>query len=159
LQDYVWWSGLTVGDAREGIALVQSDLTQAVVNEKTYWICRPSGTSPGFKSRDAHLLPAYDEYNVAYKDRDAVLDLTNGYSRLTTSDILAPTLLFNGKIGGTWKAAITKNSLTITLAPVKPLKKAEKLAIDKAIGRYAKFLGSPVANYSISAANFRGAVD
>jgi hypothetical protein len=157
LQDYIWWSGLTAGDARHGIALIESKLEKAVVNEKVYWIAPSSRRSLALKAADSqpnvHLLPAYDEYNVAYKDRDAVLDHS---SNLTTWDMLAPTLSIGGRITGTWKAASNK---AITLKPARPLKQPEKLAIDKAIDRYAKFLGSPRLNYSINAANFRGAVD
>ena len=36
-QDFAWWSGLTVGDARRGIASASPRLVSATVDGKTYW--------------------------------------------------------------------------------------------------------------------------
>ncbi len=37
LRDYVWWSGLVVGDARRGIEIAGSALRREVVDDGTYW--------------------------------------------------------------------------------------------------------------------------
>ena len=37
LQDFVWWSGLTVADARAALAMVTSQLMHEVVDGQTYW--------------------------------------------------------------------------------------------------------------------------
>ena len=73
LQDFVWWSGLTTADARAGIEMAGSDLSRHVIDGSVCWlpssrraVRRPAGA--------AHLLPVYDEYLVAYKDRSAVVD-------------------------------------------------------------------------------------
>jgi Winged helix DNA-binding domain len=134
LPDFIWWSGLTAGDARNGIALVESDLDEAIVNGNDYWVGRTSRTNPAFNSRDAHLLPAYDEYNVAYKNREAVLDVA----------LLSPTIMIDGQIVGNWKATNAKNSVTITLTTARSLKQPERLAIGRAADRYAAYLGVPV---------------
>lgn len=156
LQDYIWWSGLTATDARQGIALIESQLEKAVVNEKVYWSVRPSRNNPTLKSQHSqptvYLLPAYDEYNVAYKDREAVLDHS---SNMNTWDMLGPTLGIGGRIIGRWKAAGDKKSTTIALEAARLLEQPEKLAIEKAIARYANFLGSSRADYSINASNQR----
>ena len=156
MQDYIWWSGLTAGDARNGIGLIENELEKALVNEKVYWIARSSQTNPAFKSREAHLLPAYDEYNVAYKDREVVLDHR---SNMNTWDMLGPTLSIGGRIVGAWKAAGDRKSTNITLKPTRPLTQPEKVAVKEAVDQYAIFFGSPRVGYSINAANFRGAVD
>jgi len=156
VQDFIWWSGLTVADAREGIALVKSELAEEVVNDKAYWTSRRAPVARIAADLSAHLLPAFDEYNVAYKDREPVLD---GESGMTTSGMLGPSLSINGKIAGTWKSATENRRLTINMSVARVLKKPEKLAIARAAERYATFLGLPDVNYSISAANFRGAVD
>lgn len=144
MQDFIWWSGLTMVDAREGIALVKSELDKSVINEKVYWTSRRATLTRTIEET-AHLLPAFDEYNVAYKDREPVLD---GKSGMTTWAMLGPTLSINGKIGGTWKSATDKRGSTIILFPARALKKAERLSIAKAAERHARFLGSPDVNYS-----------
>ena len=46
-QDFAWWSGLTVGDARRGIESASPRLASATVDGKTYW------HAPGGEPRDA----------------------------------------------------------------------------------------------------------
>ncbi len=79
LRDYVWWSGLTMADARRGVEIAGRALVRETFGELTCW----SGAStPAFtlrslggggtrKRSSAHLLPIYDEYLIAYKDRSA----------------------------------------------------------------------------------------
>ena len=76
MRDFVWWSGLTVKDARSGIEMAGKTLAQddrrqphvLVVAERARARARPSPV--------VHLLPNYDECLIAYKDRDNV-----GHSR------------------------------------------------------------------------------
>ena len=129
LADFVWWSGLTATDAKRGVELIDRALRQEVIGDKTYLLTRatPSAKSPIHPS---HLLPAYDEYNVAYKHREAGL---------------GPTVIVDGKAVGTWKPTIDKRSVTITVTPARVLRKPETLAIVQAAERYAAFIGLPAA--------------
>lgn len=129
LQDYVWWSGLTVKDAKRGIELIDGHLRRELVDAKTYLLKR-ANSSPQSALHPSHLLPAYDEYNVAYKHREAGL---------------GPTVIVDGKAVGTWKATTSKKTLTIAVTPSRALKKSETLAISQAAHRYAAFLGLPAA--------------
>lgn len=114
LQDFVWWSGLTVDDAKQGIAQVGTP--------------RAART----KQSSAHLLPAFDEYFVAYKDRQ----ITAG--SLSTWDVLGPTFIIDGIAAGTWKRT---SSGTIDFNASRALKKSETLALKQAADRYAAYLG------------------
>jgi len=129
LQDFVWWSGLTAADARRGIALMERDLEKTLIEEKTYW------TAPVMTTREvqpsAHLLPVYDEYFVAYKDRQALADK----SLSNISGLLGPAVIVNGRVAGTWK-----NSAGIDVKITRTLKPSEKRAVDEAVDRYSAFL-------------------
>jgi hypothetical protein len=129
LHDFVWWSGLTVKDAKRGIELIDRHLRTELVDDKTYLLQR-ANSSQKSALHPSHLLPAYDEYNVAYKHRLAGL---------------GPTVIVDGNAVGTWKATVTKQMLTITVTPSRALKKSETLAISHAANRYAAFLGLPAA--------------
>ena len=131
LADFVWWSGLTTNDARRGIALIERDLEKVAVSESVYW---NAGSSARVKAsaHAAHLLPSFDEYNVAYKDRQVVIDAASG---LTTSDVLGPVVMVNGRIIGTWRS-----STEIAVYSGGILSKQEKIAITKAAERYADYL-------------------
>jgi hypothetical protein len=134
LQDFVWWSSLTTNDARRGIELIDRDLRTDVVEEKVYYNLSSKARAP-HSPHLSHLLPAYDEYNVAYKDRQLVND------GIAAWDALGPTVLVDGKIVGTWSGVVHKNILTISVKPARALKKPEKLAIAQATERHAAFLG------------------
>ena len=72
LKDYVWWSGLTVRDAKAGIDLAGAALSRDDVDGFTYWSAGGRAPKPP-SSTIAHLLPNYDEYLIAHKDRHLVV--------------------------------------------------------------------------------------
>ncbi len=128
LADFVWWSGLTTEDARRGMALVDGQLNQTPNN------------APGNR-RSAHLLPAFDEYTVAYKNREILFDPD---SQMSKWDAIGPTIIVNGKIVGRWKSKLDKKAVTITVNAAKTLKTPEQQAIAKAAKAHAAFYGLPV---------------
>lgn len=129
LQDFVWWSGLSTADAKRGIELVERSLEKAMIGEKVYW-SDPSGKPQVRASNTAHLLPIYDEYFVAYKDRTSV------FGSQTTWGSLGPAIIIDGIAVGTWKR--TSNSTEVKVA--KSLKKTERAAVTQATTRYAEFI-------------------
>ena len=138
LPDFVWWSGLTAGEARNGITLNGDQLEQVMLSDKSYWSASHRAAT-GDAVNDAYLLPAYDEYNVAYKDRETVADLRQ----------LGPTLLIDGRVVGNWKSTLDRTGVRIDLTVARPLKKPDKLGVTAAAERYAKFLNVPVAHVRI----------
>ena len=141
LADFVWWSGLTTNDARSGIASLDRDIEKIDDGETVYWSPGNLKTSRAPES-DAHLLPSYDEYNVAYKNRRPVYD-ENG--RFTIWDALGPTVLIGGRIVGTWSSTLDKRSVTIDLDSARNLNRNERAALGKAAQSYADFLGLSLA--------------
>src|SRR5215207_5968661 len=71
LQDFTWWSGLTMADARNGIEMVKSQFVSEMINNQTYWF-RETKLPGREKSPSAYLLPNYDEYFIGFKDRSAI---------------------------------------------------------------------------------------
>jgi hypothetical protein len=110
--------------------LVDCGLEKTTIGEKVYWSIGSSKSEPR-SSYIAHLLPVYDEYFVAYKDRESVFGSPDGKS---TWDSLGPAIVINGVAAGTW----TKKSVEVRFT--KELKKAERVAIAQATTRYAEFL-------------------
>ncbi|HJT26041.1 MAG TPA: winged helix DNA-binding domain-containing protein [Pyrinomonadaceae bacterium] len=130
LQDFVWWSGLSIADAKRGLEVVGRGLERLTVRDKVYWRLRTSESQAG-SSTTAHLLPVYDEYLVAYKDRQSVFGSQDGKS---TWDSLGPAIIVNGIAAGTWNKKSVEVKLTRTL------KKAESVAVAQATTRYAEFI-------------------
>ncbi len=141
LRDFVWWSGLTAADARAGIAFVERELVRDVVDGTTYWF--PSSSRPPAAPRTAYLLPLYDEYLIAYKDRSAALDLSvwrRGWSR----DPLSAPIVVNGQVVGGWRRILKGDKVVVKATPFAPLSKRQFSAIADAAGAYSTFLGVDV---------------
>ena len=64
---------LTQAQARAGIEMVKDHLESETIEGKAFFYV-PSSKAPKFTSPRVHLLPNYDEYLIAYRDRDLFLD-------------------------------------------------------------------------------------
>jgi hypothetical protein len=143
LQDFMWWSGLTIADARAGLEMVKSHFVQEVVADQTYWL-PASMPSAGQPAPAGHLLPAYDECTVAYKDRSAVLNPAFALFEHSRDGILNPTMVVDGQVVGTWKRTLKRDGVVITPRPFGTLTNRESSAIAAAAHRYGEFLGAAV---------------
>lgn len=139
MQDFVWWSGLTVADAHAGRAM--ANLVHEVINGKTYWYAA-SALVPQHRSPTALLLPMYDEYTVAYKDHRAILDPM--YAQPARTATFGGVMVIDGQVIGNWRRTFSRGAVVIDTAPFRPLTAAETDAFTSAAQRYAEFLAMPV---------------
>jgi Winged helix DNA-binding domain len=138
VRDFGWWSGLTLADARRAIELAGPALAAEDRDGELFWDGpdRRGETAP---PDGAYLLPAFDEYTVAYKDRSL---LANGGPQLN-SDLLNPVMLLDGRAAGLWKRVVGGKSVQISLAPFGRLGRPDRSRLATAAERYAAFLGLP----------------
>jgi len=141
LHDFTWWSGLKTIDARAGLEMARGDLLQEIVDGRVYWFPSPSPRSTN-ATPAALLLPVYDEYTVAYKDRSDILDPR--YARQAGNGIFRSTIVMDGRITGRWGRALRKDTVVITTSPFEKFKRAEAGALKTAAERYGAFLGTSV---------------
>jgi hypothetical protein len=150
LRDYVWWSGLTMKDVRRGVEIVGRALVQESIGELTYWSAASAPASTrriageGGPRSLAYLLPIYDEYLIAYKDRSAVTDPASTRQSAATIDGYAHWLIVDGRFSGTWRRAETQSGLEVSLTPHRSLSAADRKAIASAAQRFGAFLEMPV---------------
>jgi len=142
LKDFVWWSGLTTDDARAGIELASSQLVREVIDDQTYWLSRSSPTPPK-RSPAAYLLSTYDEYWMGYKSRGVAVDAVHA-QKIVGGDTFSSTILLEGRVVGTWRRTINKETVDIQTDLFAPLAQAGKQAIAAAAEQYGQFLGLPV---------------
>ncbi|WP_426671531.1 winged helix DNA-binding domain-containing protein [Mucilaginibacter sp. McL0603] len=140
LQDYVWWSGLTVVDAKTGLEMVKHKLSSETIDGNAYWFTERLD-APENKTPTTFLLPNYDEYIVSYKDRSASIESSDINKADPRGTIFNHTIIINGRICAIWKRTIGTNKVDIEVIPFKPLSKVNQAAITSAAKRYAKFSG------------------
>jgi len=137
LQDFAWWSGLTLTDAKTGLDVIKAELTNIQVNGHTYWMLKDQPVI-NIKAPIAYLLPAYDEFAVAYSDRTAVVNPK--YLVQARHVIFDPSIVINNQVVGAWKRVVKKNEIEVILNPFGKLNKVQIKAIEMAQKRYQKFM-------------------
>src|SRR5947209_5039282 len=139
IQDFVWWSGLTVADASAGLAMVTSHLLHETIGGQRYWFS-PSAPPAQDLSPLAYLLPNFDEYTVGYTDRSAIFDALHTNKLDPRTGLLSNAMVLDGQVIGTWKRTFKKNTIVIEANPFISLGDTETRAFAAAASRYAEFL-------------------
>jgi hypothetical protein len=142
IQDFAWWSGLTVADIRAGIALVSAELERCILDGKAYWCDTVIADSPA--EPVAHLLPTWDEYTVAYRDRAAALP-PGGELEVAAFPygILSNVVTIRGQVRGAWRRITAKRDVRLEIRSVDTPNAAEVSAIEEAVQRFGRFLEAP----------------
>jgi hypothetical protein len=142
IRDFVWWSGLTVADAKRGLEMNKA--ARADVGDRTYWTVG-SERREGTRGDLVHLLPIYDEYLVAYRDRDVVPHWPSARSSAPRGSVtFQHALVIDGQVAGTWRIKRDSPAITIDVVPLRPITKPERRAVAAGVERFERFLDAPV---------------
>lgn len=135
-RDFAWWAGLPLRDVRRAIeaagpALQAKDgvLSAGAENAKP----RTTRRAPV-----AALLPPWDEYLVAYRDRSFAM--SGSRSQLGLELIGKPVVLVDGRVRGTWSRSVTGANVRMSFDLAGQLADRERRALRGAVERYARFV-------------------
>jgi hypothetical protein len=112
LQDFIWWSGLSVSDAKHALELIKSNFISEKINTQEYWFPNSFSIPKKFKE-SVFLLPAFDEFLISYKDRSATIISEHQRKAFSNNGIFWPTIVMNGQVSGIWKREIKKAKIII----------------------------------------------
>lgn len=136
VQDFAWWSGLTASEAKHALDLVATSLVSEDVDGRTYWFTAGTQVSP---KPSLLLLPCFDEYTVAYKDRSAAVPAERlkelGYG-VSNNNIIA-----DGQIIGSWKRTLKKTTVELSYNLLRELSPTEQAELASRAQQYANFIG------------------
>lgn len=138
LADYATWSGLSLTTAKRGYEMVKAQFTKATLNGKEY-IFQEQNLDGLEKLQTSFLMPDYDEYGIAYKDRSAVLARSKEQPN-SHSFIFNRMIVLDGQIIGSWHRTLKGKELTIQTTPFKPFNKKEQQQVKKLAYQFGKFL-------------------
>ena len=139
LQDFIWWSGLPVSDAKQAVYLIASELTTEQWKEQTWYIhdtCRTRGKLSGH----IHLLPSYDEYLLGYKDRTDVLPLEHYSKAFTNNGLFFPIVLHNGQVIGNWDKSVKKKSVDLKYSWFRQVADMNEETLERERQKFTRFL-------------------
>jgi hypothetical protein len=138
-RDFGWWTGLPLRDVRHAIELTKTRLERAMIDGREHW---SAGETQGRRpAAGIHLLPAFDECLVAYRDRSAFVYAQHVRKINAGGGMLKPAVLCNGRVVGTWQRSLGKHHVILDVRPFRRLSARERVMLKAAAERYAAFLG------------------
>jgi len=142
IQDFVWWSGMTVRDAKTALEALAGAIVAETFDGEIYWMApsSPPGRRP---ANTVDLLPIYDEYLIAYRDRRAVAEPKEPADGMQ-HDIFAHYLMIDGTVAGSWRKRDAGGTTDIALKPYRPLSRPQLRAARGIAHRLASFTGREV---------------
>lgn len=140
LQDFIWWSGLPVREAREALEMIKPELVAEKSGNETYWISN-SFSALKSKKEPIYLIPAYDEFIISYKDRTASLPFQDQSKAVSNNGIFRPIIIENGQVTGIWKRSIKNDKVLIETEFFGTNNKSNHKILEKEALKYASFLG------------------
>jgi hypothetical protein len=111
LQDFVWWSGLTIRDAKQAIRLIENELIKDLFDSIELYVHEAYKNSFSLGDDLFHFLSSYDEYIISYKNRTNVLDLEHHSKAFNNYGIFQSIILYNGHAVGNWKKIRKKRGI------------------------------------------------
>jgi hypothetical protein len=139
LQDFTWWSGLSVTNAKNALEMIRSGFISEKVGTQTFWISDSFSFPKSFKE-SVYLLPAYDEFIISYRDRSASVLFKEKATMISNNGIFRPVIVINGKVNGIWKRIRKKDKTIIETQFFKSTGKVSKNLIEKSVGSFGDFL-------------------
>jgi hypothetical protein len=140
-QDLAWWSGLTMADAKRGIAACGAALATATIDGKVYYLTPPM-TAPREPGPVVHLLPNYDEQLIAYRYRQNAIDgATSGKLGVGDGIFDGHFLMIDGLLAGSWRRELQSSRVSVGVTPLRKLTRPEREGLAAAAARFAAFVG------------------
>jgi hypothetical protein len=148
LPDFMWWAGITVKDARAAVDAARPRLASEIIGQREYyWSARSRKRFHGTASPRVKLLPAFDEYTVAYEDRSLLLA---DAKKMDGMGLLGNVVVADGIVIGNWKRSLARDGVQVTAKLLRPMTLAEGESLAESARKLGGFLGLPV-NLDISA--------
>jgi hypothetical protein len=87
------------------------------------------------------LLSVYDEYSIAYHDSSDISETRHIERMMAMGNALTAVIVLNGRVEGTWKRAMERESAEIRLNPFRELDRDEQEAVEAQVERYGRLFG------------------
>ncbi|MPQ98341.1 winged helix DNA-binding domain-containing protein [Modestobacter sp. I12A-02628] len=115
--DLVRWAGLTVRDARAGLALVRDRLESTTVDGTEHWLDPATPELLAAHRADAQrvlLLPGFDELVLGYADRSCTVPAEHA-ARIVPGNngVFRPTVVVGGVAVATWRVTGARRAVTV----------------------------------------------
>lgn len=144
IEDFAYWSGLTMADSKQAVALASGALKTVNIQDSAYLVGSAFTVPDTPITNSAHLMAGFDEYFLPYRNRHTIIDITHANHVVPGGNgVFKPTLVIDGMISGVWARTIKAKSASVTVR-VFPTHDVTHKQIASAVGAYEHFIGKPV---------------
>lgn len=145
LRDFVWWSKVTVSQARAGFELARDELVEVVYEGTSHWMSpRTADAASARRPSGMRALPGFDEWVLGYQNRAVALPSEHAERIVPGGNgVFLPTIVSAGVVVGTWRRKIEKDRVTVTAVPFEALTARQQSGFAREAARFGRFLGLP----------------
>ena len=137
IKDYCTWSGLSVKDAKEGIASLEKNILKESFQDAEYYSMSSSKNTKALRS---FLMPDYDEYGMGYKDRSAIFNAAKYKAAVSRGNpVFNRMIILNGRIEGTWQRTFQKKEIAVETFPFSKLNSSKQKLLKEAVKDFQRF--------------------
>ena len=141
LQDFGWWTGLTMRDVRAAVDGAKGEMEKTSIGGTEYWSGGGGESARTIEGKRVYLLPGFDEYLLGYEDRSAVLDATHAGKVVPGANgVFKPIVVADGKVVGTWKRTVKAKHVVVEAEAFESWDDGVAEGIRAGAGEYARFL-------------------
>ena len=147
VEDFAWWTKLTLTDARAGAAAARNQLAVFSVDGREY-LASPAAAEltarvPG--SRAVLALPGFDEFILGYTDRSAALAAEHSQLIVPGNNgMFKSTVVVGGRVIGTWARKDRPKIIDVHAQLFREITDAETRGLVRALESYGRFRDKPV---------------
>jgi len=143
------WTALGAPDVRRAIEVagerlrpVATEFGEMLVSAAVAETLGGAAVDPPERTRAVLLLGGFDEYVLGYGDRSTMM--TKEQMKLVIpggNGIFRPTVVDDGVVIGTWKRAVKKARVEVTVSPFGDLNARQRKGVERAAAEHGAFLG------------------
>jgi hypothetical protein len=145
LTDFAHWSGISMQEVKVLPPLLDSELVEFPGEKKSRLLLREDAAVLNKDSRKEsciRLLPLFDPYLLAHRDKDHLLGARHYKSVYRNQGWISPVVLMHGQIAGTWSHKLQNKKLLLRVEPFGKLSKPERAGIERESESLAGFFES-----------------
>jgi len=134
LHDFSHWAGISMQEVRPLRALLEPELAEIPAQKKNCLLLREDVAalnSRSGKERCVRLLPLFDSYLLAHREKDHLLSAQHYKRVYRNQGWISPVVLIDGAIAGIWSHKVQGKKLLVNIEPFGKLSKLERAGIER----------------------------
>lgn len=144
VHDFAAWSGLPMSDARAAYGSL-GDVAERIDSTMGELVALGDSLDGADASAAPRLLGAFDTLMLGYRGRDLFVAPEESKKVQAGGGMIAPTVLVDGQVVGTWRATRAGRGTTVTVTPFDSLSRGSRAALERDAEDLGRFLSQPVS--------------